>query len=263
MAYFLKQEELDKLQHAEREDLRSPIPTRIISNGEFDPLPQTEKQGQFEARIQDLADTYGKKLGMDRREFLRSSCGMAAAFLALNDVFGPVFTVDQAEAADPDVVLARAEGLKHQFIFDAQTHFVRDDFMHEEALGLRKFAGTHWNPSNELLDPDHQELWMVKFENYVKEIFVDSDTDVALLSGAPFDDPTWILVHNDQMVRARNIVNSISGARRMLSHAVLRPTQEGWEREVDEAIEIHKPDAWKDVHHRRPVRHLGLPVAPG
>ena len=70
---------------------------------------------------------------------------MAAAFLALNDVFGPVFTVDQAEAADPEVVLARAEGLKHQFIFDAQTHFVRDDFMHEEALGLRKFAGTHWN----------------------------------------------------------------------------------------------------------------------
>ena len=245
MAYFLSKAELDKLQHAEREDLRSPIPTRIISNGEFDPLPQTEKQGQFEARIQDLADTYGRKLGMDRREFLRSSCGMAAAFLALNDVFGPVFTVDQAEAADPDVVLARAEGLKHQFIFDAQTHFVRDDFMHEEALGLRKFAGTHWNPSNELLDPDHQELWMVKFENYVKEIFVDSDTDVALLSGAPFDDPTWILVHNDQMVRARNIVNSISGARRMLSHAVLRPTQDGWEEEVDEAIEIHKPDAWK------------------
>ena len=39
---------------------------------------------------------------MDRREFLRSSCGMAAAFLALNDVFGPVFSVDQAEAADPE-----------------------------------------------------------------------------------------------------------------------------------------------------------------
>ena len=35
MAYFLKPEELDKLQHAEREDLRSPIPTRIISNVMF------------------------------------------------------------------------------------------------------------------------------------------------------------------------------------------------------------------------------------
>ena len=27
------------------------------------------------------------------------------------------------------------------------------------------------------------------FANYVKEIFVDSDTKVALLSGAPVDDP--------------------------------------------------------------------------
>ena len=35
MAYFLKPEELDKLQHAEREDLRSPIPTRIISKVMF------------------------------------------------------------------------------------------------------------------------------------------------------------------------------------------------------------------------------------
>ena len=28
-----------------------------------------------------------------------------------------------------------------------------------------------------------------KFQNYVKEIFFDSDTNLALLSGAPFDDP--------------------------------------------------------------------------
>ena len=37
MAYFLSKAELDKLQHAEREDLRSPIPTRIISNGNITP----------------------------------------------------------------------------------------------------------------------------------------------------------------------------------------------------------------------------------
>ena len=65
------------------------------------------------------------------------------------------------------------------------------------------------------------------------------------------------------MVRARNIVNSISGARRMLSHAVLRPTQDGWEEEVDEAIEIHKPDAWKMYTIGDPVRHLELPLAAG
>jgi hypothetical protein len=31
----------------------------------------------------ELADENGKRLGLDRRKFLRTSCGMAAAFLAM------------------------------------------------------------------------------------------------------------------------------------------------------------------------------------
>ena len=40
---------------------------------------------------------------MDRRRFLATSAGMATAFLAMNKVFGPIFNVSEAEAADkPD-----------------------------------------------------------------------------------------------------------------------------------------------------------------
>ena len=38
-----------------------------------------------------------------------------------------------------------------------------------------------------------------KFQNYLKEIFFDSDTKIALLSGAPFDDPTKWFLSNDQI----------------------------------------------------------------
>src|SRR6266481_4631442 len=82
---------------AETAAFRSPVPTQMVSNGEFNPLPQTERQRQVEARIKDLADTAGRRLGMDRRRFLMTSCGMAAAFVALNDVFGPLFAVSPAE----------------------------------------------------------------------------------------------------------------------------------------------------------------------
>jgi hypothetical protein len=41
-------------------------------------------------------------------------------------------------------MLARAQSLSDQFIFDVQTHFVRDDFDHKELLGLGKFASEHW-----------------------------------------------------------------------------------------------------------------------
>ena len=34
-----------------------------------------------------------------------------------------------------------------------------------------------------------------KFQNFVKEIYFDSDTKIGLLSGAPFDDPSkWLLI---------------------------------------------------------------------
>src|SRR3989449_4043770 len=84
---------------------------------------------------------------MNRRQFLASSAGMAAAFLAMNEVFGPIFDVSRAEAADPGVAAQRAGMLSGQFIFDVQTHFVRDDFKQDGLLGLAQYAKQHWNPS--------------------------------------------------------------------------------------------------------------------
>src|SRR5262249_14717573 len=120
MAIFLSKRELAQTEPAERVAFRSPVPTRIVSNGEFNPLPQTARQRQFEARLKDLAEASARKLGMDRRKFLRTSCGMATAFVALNDVFGPVFNVSPAEAAQPDAAAERANGLASQFILDDQ-----------------------------------------------------------------------------------------------------------------------------------------------
>ena len=39
---------------------------------------------------------------------------MAAAFVAINDVFGPIYDVSEAEAADPARAAERAEALKTQ-----------------------------------------------------------------------------------------------------------------------------------------------------
>jgi len=43
-------------------------------------------------------------------------------------------------------LLARTKSLAGQFVFDVQTHFVRDDFKHQELLDLAGFASEHWNP---------------------------------------------------------------------------------------------------------------------
>src|SRR6266446_5667875 len=241
MPHYLSDEELTRTAPAEVASFASPVPTQIVSNGEFIPLPQTRDQQRVEARIKELADGLGPRHGMDRRQFLASSTGMAAAFLAMNEVFGPLFDVSAAEAQTPGVANQRAGALSKQFIIDAQTHFVRDDFNQAGLLDLAKYAKQNWNPS----------LWgentlaRYKFENYLKEIFVDSDTKVALLSGAPFDDSTWDLLSNDQIAMARASINKISGSRRLLGHSVFTPKRAGWLDEVDRCIATVKPDSWK------------------
>src|SRR5256885_13472404 len=74
-----------------------PIPTQVVSNEEYYPLPQTEKQRAVELHLLEMAESNARKLGMDRRQFLRTACGMATAFAAMNKVFGDYFRVEAAE----------------------------------------------------------------------------------------------------------------------------------------------------------------------
>ena len=241
-AGWLTDEELKQVEAAENAAYRSPVPTQIVSNGEYNPPPQTAQQRQVEGLIKEYSEKFAKHQGLDRRTFLKSASGFAAAFLAMNKVFGPVWNVSEAEAADRDMAEERAKRLSKQFIFDDQTHFVRDDFDKEGILGLGKYALEHWNPD---MAKTPMTLARYKFENYLKEIYMDSDTKVALLSTAPFDDPSWYLLFNDQLHDARKIVNGISGSRRMLSHTVVTPGQPNWMEQVDLGISTYKPDSWK------------------
>ena len=240
MGIFLSDNELKELESAEGA-FRSPVPTQMISNGEFNPLPQSDRQKQVEEKIKRRADRYSARRGQSRRQFLQSSSGMAAAFLAMNEVFGALFDVSEAEAAEPSEAEKRAAALASQFIFDVQTHFVHDNYQKKEILGLAGFAKENWNPGLEHID----QIGIYKFENYVRQVFLNSDTSVALLSGAPFDDKEWDFLTNEAIREAVDMVNAVAGSRRMLGHAVVTPGQDGWMDRVEEAIESHRPDSWK------------------
>ena len=95
---LLDQEQVKQCRRADAsEPLRSPIPTRMISNGEYMPIAQTDQQKRVEVRLEELSHSASKQLGVTRRQFLASSGGVAAALLAMNDVFGQVFQVSPVE----------------------------------------------------------------------------------------------------------------------------------------------------------------------
>src|SRR3974390_3698155 len=91
MGSWLSEREQRLVAGAEEASAATPIPPQIVSNGEYLPPPQSATQKKVEARINEFADVNGKHLGLSRRQFLHTSCGMAAAVLAMNDIDGTVF----------------------------------------------------------------------------------------------------------------------------------------------------------------------------
>src|SRR6266851_6659006 len=99
---WLSDAQLERCDPAETEPFQGPVPTRMISNGEYMPFPQTAKQKQVEFRVKELADKAAKRLGLTRRQFLESTGGLAASFLAMNEVFGNTFfKVSPVEMFEP------------------------------------------------------------------------------------------------------------------------------------------------------------------
>jgi hypothetical protein len=84
----MSDDEMKTVAPADEVAFRSPVPTQVVSNGEYNPLPQTEDQKKVEGLIKELADVQAKRHNLSRRQFLATSAGMATAFLAMNKVFG-------------------------------------------------------------------------------------------------------------------------------------------------------------------------------
>ncbi len=242
MTGLLTAEERRRLRPAETCSFASPVPTQIVSSDEYLPEPQTAQQRAVEQRIRQFGTHMARKLGITRRAFFASSAGMAASFLAMNEVYGTLFAVSPAEASTPELADERARALKGQLVLDGHTHFLRDDTRLTSFVQMRQAIGaTGWNPQ---LSGKPQTLDDLKFNNYYKEIYLDSDTHAALISSAPSDIPRDWFLTNDMMAEARARVNRAAGSRRMLAHAIFTPGQPAWLDSIDHAITLH-PDSWK------------------
>jgi len=239
---MLSPEELARLSPAESL-FPSPIPVQSVSSDEFMPSLQTAKQREFEARVKEMGAAAAKRLGMSRRRFFQTAAGMATAFLAMNDTYGPLFGVSRAEAQTPERADERAKRLAGQFIMDMHTHFLRPGTRIMGFVAQRNAVGkAGWNPA---LAGKEQTIDDLMFQNYLKEIYLDSDTKVACISGAPSEIPEDWFLTNEMKALARADVNGLAGTRRMFSHAIFTPGYDGWMEQVDHALKDLKPDSMK------------------
>jgi predicted TIM-barrel fold metal-dependent hydrolase len=230
-----------------------PIPTQIVSNEEFMPPEQTEDQKKVEHCLNEIAGRASNKLGISRRAFLASSGGMAAAFVALNSVFGSYFDVSASELYDPAATDEKFP--KNPFIFDIHTHHVASKKVIKipPLLQYREVGGMWGN--TQLVDKEHkwEDLYLA---NYIKEMFLDSDTSMAVITGLPAKTDDQNVLTPAEMVETRAEVNGLARSRRIIAHGLFSPDLGKSDLEtMHRQFENLKVEAWKG--------YPGQPLADG
>src|SRR5262245_24609074 len=200
------------------EGRRLPIKLDTTSNGEFMPVPLSPANRAANQLAQSRATENAKRIGLSRRKFLISSCGAASTLLAFNQAHGTSaghYDLDKEAALDLQLARVQTGAAKEELIFDVQGHFV------DTPKG---------NPKNH--------------EVFVKDVFMDSDTDLMVLSFVPSTreaEPVTI----EAADAVRRIVDKLEGTHRLLLHGRVNPNQPGDLEGMDELAQKWGVSAWK------------------
>lgn len=257
-----------KWQRDQSKGVDSPVPTQPVSNEEFIPRPQSKQQRQWESLIGEMSEQNAKQLGMSRRDYMRSSMGMATAFVASNMVFGPHWEVDAAETVEPQATEEKFPKGEY-FIMDVQTHFTDGIAIGFRSMEFVKNMGFQLENT-----PD-----AYSFTNFVKEIYFDSETSIAVISGVPGREtnkkhdgveaegrargggvlPSWL------MSKRKKDINELAGGQRAFCQGNCAPNHY-WDKQnnrpdfpalfeqMEREVKKYGIDSWKWYCHTDPGR---------
>ncbi|HYN12299.1 MAG TPA: hypothetical protein VET51_06625, partial [Burkholderiales bacterium] len=224
------------------EGTRLPIKLDSTSNGEFAPVPLSPANLAANSLAHEFATRNSKKLSISKRRFLVSACGAASTLLAFNSAnaaagkTGGTFDIPRDAALEPQLAQA-ALGGKGELIFDVQGHFVDPTGAWVKKASPDAFK---WSPKAGCGKP---HLDCLGPEEFVKDVFMDSDTDLMVLSfvpSTPEAEPLTIQAAD----AVRRIVERMP-RHRLLLHGRVNPNQAGDLEGMDELAQRWKISAWK------------------
>jgi predicted TIM-barrel fold metal-dependent hydrolase len=200
------------------EGKRLPIKLDTTSNGEFVPVPLSPANRAANRLAHEYASANSRMLNLSRRAFLVSASGAASTLLAFNQAHGTsagFFQLEKEAALDRALARVQTGPAKDELIFDVQGHFID-------------------TPKGNAKGP----------EAFIKDVFMDSDTDLMVLSFVPSTreaEPVTIQAAD----AVRRIVEQLEGTHRLLLHGRVNPNQPGDLEGMDELAQKWGVSAWK------------------
>jgi uncharacterized protein len=234
------------------EGLRLPVKLDTTTNGEFAPIPLQAVHRRANRLALEEATERSRRVGLDRRSFLVSASGVASTLASLNTAYAAAGRTggfyEMPREAPFDQAAARTAVDGNEFIFDVQGHFVNPTGAWLKTLPAgtqpmqfatgRDTCAPHRGPGT--LD----YLNCIGPDPFVKDVFMDSDTDLMVLSFVPSTREAEPLTIEEAQATAA-IVEKLDGTHRLLIHGRVNPNQPGDLEGMDELASRHRIAAWK------------------
>ncbi len=228
---------------------RLPIKIDSTSNGEYAPLPVGKRISAAQHEAQRLLDDNARRTGQSRRAFMASMAGAATSLFALDTALavpgsrGGFYDVSREAGLDAELAQAAVGG--DEFIFDVQCHMVDPDGPWRRNAGRGFVGALRRFPQGSCGEADAADCYSA--DMFIKEVFMDSDTDLAVMSFVPSPPETNPLSLREA-ARAARLVEQLDGTHRLLLHAMVMPNLPNRTLQLErmqQAAEEYEIAAWK------------------
>lgn len=223
-------------------DAMKPVPSILqpLSTDEYDAPPRTDDQLRAVDRTSETSLAAADRVGSHVRDYVKSQRGTAAGLLSMNESTGIQYFEIPSEAGLDSEAAASAFASDGPVI-DVQTHWIAD------RPSLRDFEANVMRVYK-MLAPDWfdgvDQVSAYNIAEYLRCVFVEADTALAIISAAPGNDAGEMFLRNDEMAGMRELFERTAGTGRLLNHTVVRPNVGEAER-MAEWADTYSPAAWK------------------
>ncbi len=221
-------------------DLSVPSLLHPLSTDEYWPPERSAVQRRATALFMDHGPAAAERTGVPIAAYTASRRGTAAGLVSLNEAAGATY-YEVSPDATLDEVAAEAAFAADGPVVDVQTHWTADrpslQRFQKRLLSLyRYFAPEWWTGLDGVVGYSLAE--------YMRCVFVESETAVAVISAAPGNRQGDMMLRNDELAGMRELFDRMGGTGRLLNHTVVRPNLGEIEHMATWA-EAYRPVGWK------------------
>ena len=203
---------------------------------EYVPLPFDEGQRRAVRQVLERGPSDAARSGRALGDYWSSRLGTAAGLRAINEETGAVFFDVPPEATvEQDAADDTFQGT--EVVVDVHTHYMADrEWLHHvgawQMNSFRSMMPEWWTGL--------EGVEFYSFAEYLRCVFLESETAVAVLTSPPADGTGVPYLTNEELAGTRELLDRFAGTGRLLNHVSVHP---------DDPRELEGLESWRDRLH--------------